>query len=121
MKDKLWLCEGFATGCSLHFVTGDAVAVCFNTGGMKHVASQVPRKPATPGGLFVDKVQVMADDDWAKTPNAGIEAAEYIERRYGIGYSKPVFLPEHDRQPGETDFNDAFNAAIVLKQRGLIK
>ena len=38
IDDILCVCEGFATGASVHEVTGHAVAVAFNAGNLKPVA-----------------------------------------------------------------------------------
>ena len=44
-KDKtLLLCEGYATGASLHECTGHAVGVCFDAGNLKHVALVLLKK-----------------------------------------------------------------------------
>ena len=44
-KDKtLLLCEGYATGGSLHECTGHAVAVCFDAGNLVHVAEALRKK-----------------------------------------------------------------------------
>ena len=37
-KGVLIVCEGFATGASIHEATGDAVAVAFNAGNLREVA-----------------------------------------------------------------------------------
>lgn len=44
-KDRtLLLCEGYATGASIHKSTGHAVAVCFDAGNLKSVAEILKRK-----------------------------------------------------------------------------
>src|SRR5262249_5325447 len=41
---RIVICEGFATGATIHLVTGDAVAVAFNCGNLKPVAKALRAK-----------------------------------------------------------------------------
>ena len=41
---KLIVCEGYATGASLHDATGEAVAVAFNSGNLEAVALDLRAK-----------------------------------------------------------------------------
>ena len=70
----LLLCEGFATGATLHQATGHAVAVAFNCGNLPAVARALRAKfPAL-------RIVVCADDD-ARTPgNPGITRAHEAAR-----------------------------------------
>ncbi len=44
-KRRLWLAEGYATAATLHALTGDAVACCFNAGNLAMVAKSLRRGP----------------------------------------------------------------------------
>jgi putative DNA primase/helicase len=88
---RLWLAEGYATAATLHELTGDAVACCFNANNIPKVAAAL--KPQFPGL----KLLIGADND-----NAGISAAE---RAAEIASAK-IILPEFDQGDDGTDWND---------------
>ena len=97
-EDTLILCEGYATGASIHEATSEPVAVCFNSGNIKEVAKELSAKhPNT-------KIIIAGDDDHKREQNIGrikaIEAAKHIG-------SSTVF-PKFDAlyNEGCTDFND---------------
>ena len=97
-EDTLILCEGYATGASIHEATSEPVAVCFNSGNIKEVAKELSAKhPNT-------KIIIAGDDDHKREQNIGrikaIEAAKHIG-------SSTVF-PKFDASYNEgcTDFND---------------
>ncbi|MGX5651527.1 AAA family ATPase [Hydrogenophaga borbori] len=94
----LIVCEGYATGASIHVATGHAVAVAFNAGNLRAVAEALRGKhPAL-------KIIIAADDD-ARTPgNPGLRKAIEAARAVGGYLTKPDF--GNDRQDGATDFND---------------
>ncbi len=86
--DTILLCEGYATGASLHEATGLPVLVAFYASNLPEVARQF------------ENIIVCADDDQFKTENAGrIWAAKCGATK--IIYPKFVSL---DQEP--TDFND---------------
>ena len=103
----LGICEGFATGASIHEATGDDVIVAFDAGNLLPVAramrEQYPNR----------KIILWADDDYRRVDRNGqpenigvikaIEAAESISNGY---WTMPDF---GDKRPeGATDFNDLF-------------
>jgi putative DNA primase/helicase len=97
-EDILILCEGYATGASIHEATSEPVAVCFNSGNIKEVAKELSAKhPNT-------KIIIAGDDDHKREQNIGrikaVEAAKHIG-------STAVF-PKLDTSYNEgcTDFND---------------
>jgi putative DNA primase/helicase len=90
-KDRLWLAEGYATAATLHELTGDAVACCFNAGNLAKVASTLHRKlPGT-------RITVGADND-----KTGLESAS---RAAAIAGGKFIY-PEFDDGDSGTDWND---------------
>jgi putative DNA primase/helicase len=120
------LCEGFATGASLHEATGLPVAVAFDAGNLLHVAKGLAA--AYKGA----RILVCADDDWLQkchacnklTPvdaspicahcgqehgrdNPGASAAEAAALAIGGAWVRPEFPTQRpaDRK-GDTDFND---------------
>ncbi|AVO48484.1 hypothetical protein C6568_03815 [Melaminivora suipulveris] len=81
----LLLCEGYATGATLHQATGHAVAVAFNCGNLPTVARALRAKfPAL-------RIAVCADDD-ARTPgNPGLTRAQEAARAVGGVVIAPRF------------------------------
>lgn len=65
---NMYICEGFATGCSIHEATGKSVVVAFNCGNLKNVA-----KYMTANGLMLTGV---ADNDKNDAGKKGMEEAE---------------------------------------------
>ena len=94
----LVLCEGFATGASIHEATGHAVAVCFNAGNVQSVALALRSKYPELHIVFG------ADDDHKTDGNPGITAATAAALAAGGLLAVPVF--GDDRLDDDTDFND---------------
>lgn len=94
----LIVCEGFATGASLHECTGHAVAVAFNAGNLKPVAVALHSKfPAL-------KIIVAADDDHRTDGNPGMTKAKAAAQAVGGVLAVPMFAAS--RPDTATDFND---------------
>jgi putative DNA primase/helicase len=120
------LCEGFATGASLHEATGLPVAVAFDAGNLLPVAQ------ALAAAYRGARILVCADDDWLQkckacgqvTPvessadcahcgephgceNPGVRAAETAAIAVSGAWVRPEFPTQRpaDRK-GATDFND---------------
>jgi putative DNA primase/helicase len=99
----LIVCEGYATGASIHEATGHAVAVAFNAGNLKAVALALRVKyPAL-------KIIVAADDDHLTDGNPGLTKATAAELAVGGQLAVPVFPA--DRPDKATDFNDLHQLA----------
>ena len=103
----LGICEGFATGASIHEATGDDIIVAFDAGNLLPVARAMRDK-------YPDrKIILWADDDYRRVDRNGqpenigvikaIEAAESISNGY---WTMPDFGEK--RPEGATDFNDLF-------------
>lgn len=96
--DSVVVCEGFATGASIHEATGQAVAVAFNKGNLLPVATALRRKyPAL-------RIILAADDDWCTDGNPGLTEATAAARAVGGQLAVPAF--PSDRPDKATDFND---------------
>jgi putative DNA primase/helicase len=89
------VCEGYATGASLHEATGRAVAIAFDAGNLVHVAGELRR--LHPAALIV----LCADNDLATKGNPGREAASKAAEQVRGVLTWPEGLPE-----GKNDFND---------------
>ena len=94
----LIVCEGYATGASLHEATGHAVAVTFHAGNLEAVALALRAKcPAL-------KIIVAADDDHQIAGNPGLCKATAAALAVGGLLAVPVFAA--NRPDKATDFND---------------
>ncbi|WP_441227993.1 VapE domain-containing protein [Tardiphaga sp. 20_F10_N6_6] len=100
------LCEGYATGATIHRLTGWCVVVAFDEGNMGAIAATV--RELFPGYEYI----VAADNDaWTKrhdgTPyNPGVEAAQEVGREINARVIVPTFA---DTTTKPTDFNDLAN------------
>lgn len=93
----LLICEGFATGASLHEATGLPVAVAFNAGNLRAVAEALR-------GKYPDLTLVICGDDDFRTPgNPGRTKAQAAALAVGAVAVFPEFA---ERKEGQTDFND---------------
>ena len=92
------VCEGYATGASIHEATGDAVAVAFNAGNVGLVATALHKK-------YPDLTIVIAsDDDWRTDGNPGLTSAKSAALAVGGFIVVPQFPA--GRPDKATDFND---------------
>lgn len=99
----LIVCEGFATGASIHEATGHAVAVAFNAGNLEAVALALRAK-------FPEMRLILAADDDHRTPgNPGMTKAKAAALAVGAMVAVPVF--PGDRPDKATDFNDLHQLA----------
>lgn len=91
------LCEGFATGASVHEATGYSVAVAFDAGNLRKVALALKETIPSSAELII-----CADNDAGKEPNTGLTKGREAAAAIGAKLAYPVF---QDGQKG-TDFND---------------
>ncbi|MCP3929209.1 MAG: DUF3987 domain-containing protein [Bacteroidetes bacterium] len=80
-ENPKFMCEGYATGATIHKATGLGVVVAFNAGNLKKVSSEF------------NNIIICADNDVKKEKNWGVEAA----RATGLEY---IVCPV------DSDFND---------------
>ncbi|MDP1647416.1 MAG: toprim domain-containing protein [Rubrivivax sp.] len=94
----LIVCEGFATGATIHEATGQAVAVAFNAGNLEPVARALRAK------FPCASILIAGDDDHRTAGNPGRTAAEQAALSVGGIAVLPLFpVP---RAAEATDFND---------------
>jgi putative DNA primase/helicase len=92
------VCEGYATGASIHEATGLAVVVAFYAANLDQVARNLRSK-------YADiTLIVAADDDDSKPANIGLTKAREAALAVGGLLAIPSFSIE--RKPEWTDFND---------------
>ncbi len=109
----LIVCEGYATGASIHEATGQAVAVAFNAGNLEAVALALRTK--YPEARLI----VAADDDYGTAGNPGITKATAAARVAGALLAVPDFGA--DRPDKATDFNDLHQSAGLEAVRRCIE
>lgn len=101
--EKLLICEGYATGASLHEATGATVITAYNAGNLPKVAEVVRRVcPTSP-------ITICADDDRFTAGNPGRSKAEEAAKSISAEVVYPVFdgLPgANDPEKKLSDFND---------------
>ncbi len=90
--------EGYATAASIHLVTGHAVAIAFNAGNLRVVATAI--RQSHPQAQLI----VCADDDAGTPGNPGLTQARVAARATGAFVAIPAFGA--DRPASATDFND---------------
>ncbi len=96
--DRICVAEGYATGASIHEVTGCAVAVAFDAGNLRAAAEAIKAK--YPAATLI----LCADDDCGTEGNPGITKATEAALAVGALLAVPDFGA--DRPEGATDFND---------------
>lgn len=99
----LIVCEGFATGASIHEATGQLVAMAFDSGNLEPVAKSLRK-------LYPDaELIVAADDDHQTEGNPGRTAAAGAAKAVGGIVVVPMFPA--DKPDKATDFNDLHQLA----------
>lgn len=97
-NEALYLCEGWATGATIHEHTGAAVACAMNAGNLMEVGLRLQRQH--PDAVLI----VAGDDDRLTEGNPGRTAANNVANALGCGL---VFPPWSGTEPLElSDFND---------------
>lgn len=92
----LGICEGYATGASVHELTRWPVAVAFDAGNLRPVAEALRAK-------FPDtRLVILADNDHTTTGNPGLTKAREAAKAVGAAVVAPVF----DEGESASDWND---------------
>jgi putative DNA primase/helicase len=94
----LCICEGYATGCTIHEATGHPVAVAFFADNLLAAATALRRKFPTM------KIILCADDDYLTPGNPGVTKANQAALAIGGLVAIPKF--GDSRKEEMTDFND---------------
>jgi putative DNA primase/helicase len=95
-RGRIIVCEGMATGATLHELTGDAVAVAFNAGNLTAVAKAIRAK------LPALELVIAADNDHRTDGNPGMTKAREAAQAVGGVFIAPEFAADDDG----TDYND---------------
>lgn len=92
----VYICEGFATGASIHEATSSRVAVAFSAENLLSVAVTIKK-------TYKCDVVICADNDCYKENNIGLEKAKEAAESVSARVVIPVFK---DKSTYPTDFND---------------
>ena len=98
-QGEILLCEGYATGASLHMATDMPVAVAFDAGNLRSVAEAIRERH--PNAAII----ICADNDHTRENNIGVEKAKEAAQAVGGIAVIPEFSRE-EKERGLTDFND---------------
>ncbi|NNH77395.1 hypothetical protein HLH17_06870 [Acinetobacter sp. ANC 5380] len=96
---RIYLCEGYATGYSLHSATNGVVFVCFDVANIGVLLMQLKaRYPEI-------EVIICTDNDRKKTTKVGLYKGFEYSYLYNAPFIFPVF-PEGDKYKDDSDWND---------------
>lgn len=102
-NNTIVICEGYATGASIHQATGATVLVAFDAGNLLAVA-----KAAREHYPDISSI-IAADDDHATPGNPGLTKATAAAQSVNGLLAIPVFSEK--REPKQSDFNDLHQTA----------
>jgi len=95
--ERVLICEGWATGATLHEATGCPVICAMNCGNLQAIVEQFKENR---------EVMICADDDYRtqqkKGRNPGLDKANEVAKEFRIRTAIPIF----DQRGEGTDFND---------------
>jgi putative DNA primase/helicase len=94
------ICEGLATGCSLHKATGYTIIIAFDAGNLIHVAKEISKK-VDPENMIIG-----ADNDHTGDENRGLKSAQRAAQEIGCRLAIPIFQSPDGKST--TDFNDLY-------------
>lgn len=107
-QTEIVLCEGYATGATLHMATEKPVAVAFDSGNLAPVAEALRAKyPNAAITICADNDHAMLRD--GKPHNVGVEKATFAAQKVNGSVKIPTFTAQEKTQ-GLTDFNDLHKA-----------
>lgn len=98
-QQRIYICEGYATGATIHKATGGTVIVSFDAGNLYPVTNHIKAKYPT------SSITICADNDQWKPgkANTGIEKAKKAGEAFGVKVIWPTFSSTESKP---TDFND---------------
>lgn len=102
LKGTVFICEGYATGATLHQAIGLGVIVAFNAGNISPVITALKAQ-----GMDHLNIIIAADNDRSNTVNTGLIKGEECAILHGLELLSPRFK---EQQKG-SDFNDL--AALI--------
>lgn len=107
--ERIYLCEGWATGATIRQLTGHAVACAMNAGNLLHAGLEL-RKQYPESELVI-----AADNDHANKKNTGLHMATDAAKRLNALFVVPEFAA-HEKG---SDFNDRYLLDLIKTDGGL--
>lgn len=98
--DKIYLCEGYATGATIHAVTLAPVVIAFDAGNLLSVAEVLKQNYAH------SEIIICADNDQWTEENIGVQKAQEAAGAIQAKICIPDFNSGMDVSSKPTDFND---------------
>ena len=99
--DPIVICEGYATGATIHAATGWPVVLAFDAGNLRSVCD-IWREKCPQRDLIV-----AGDDDYKTRGNPGATKSQSAALAVGATLLLPIFSGEQEDRPEDsTDFND---------------
>lgn len=111
-KDRILICEGFATGASLHEATGHAVAVALNAGNLLTVAKAFREK--------FPKIEIVLCADNDVREGGGENTGVVFAKKAASEVNAAVAIPQME-DGRKCDFNDLFQSVGVEAVQSVIK
>lgn len=84
-KGIIYVCEGYATACTIYQASGKPTICALNAGNLLSVCFQLRRK--YPNAC----VKIAADNDFTKQENTGLRVGREVAIRVGISLHYPIF------------------------------
>lgn len=118
-EGETFICEGFATGVSIHKATGAEVVIAFNCGNLPRVAELFKAsKPV----VVADNDESGAGEEWAKRcdcpyvliPEVGMDANDYMAR-YGIEALRTLLEPREKEKSWLVDVHEDLRQPKPIK------
>lgn len=106
-SEVVCICEGFATGLSIHEATGCTVVIAFSGGNLISVARQAKS----------EKIVICADNDASKGDNPGLKYAKAAAQTINA----PVAVPIMPTGTQGSDFNDLATISGLEAVRAVIE
>ncbi|WP_298941217.1 toprim domain-containing protein [uncultured Psychromonas sp.] len=95
LKGDVFICEGYATGSTIHQATGKSVIVALNAGNLDHVIFSIKT-------AFDLKITIAADNDHQKPVNTGLDKGFACANKYNL----TLIYPKFSKDQIGSDFND---------------
>lgn len=99
----IFICEGYATGCSIHGIINKPVICSLSANNLSNVAIQIRTK------YIFARVHICSDNDCWTSDNVGLESARSAIKIVNGTLHYPLFDKELYKHEKPTDFNDFFN------------
>ena len=98
----IFICEGYATGCSIYEIINQPVICSLSASNLYNVALEIRKK------YIFSKIHVCSDNDCWGLENIGLKSARFAVKIINGQLHYPIFDKELYKYEKPTDFNDFF-------------